>query len=230
MFMQRSAAVLASVILCLAAPASAATLHIPYTITHQIDVTSLDGTGGFEAVLSQEIVTEGPAGFSAELGTIDTIVWESSVTGGRFVVDPPGFGSNLATIKFEFDADPPVVGGAFDSSATIGVEFLGLQGTAPSVDFESTFHQLNGGRFSARVDLALADPFSFTGFRFTVTDPFSGPLLDYVPNNMLPTVDFFHFGDFNQPAPDPFLFFIPEPASVAMLGIGGLLLARRRKR
>lgn len=220
--------------LLLAVPPAMA-INIPYTLTEQITVSSIDGTGGDPALTHQRIVTSGPSSFFAELGTTNMVTWETHApNGGQFVVDPPRTGENLVIIDFGFQADPGIGGGPFDNVAIVNFEFLGLQGTPPLLIDADSFRSENGNRFSARVDLHASDPFSFTGFRLKVTDDFSGPLLNYVPSSSPPIARFFNFGGLNQPAADQFIFFIaapvPEPATatMTMLAAGGLFLRRRR--
>lgn len=173
-----------------------------------------------------ELLTDA-APLTADPSAFDRIVWEfNAPPGQRYEITPP----SPATLRmsFDYDADDPAQAGQ-DPQPVIDIEFIGLTGTAPTLVLTQTSFRADGDQLSALWLGTATDPFGFTGARLIANGPFdSDQTWDYDDRFFRPefSVDVVSGGLF---PPDQFFNLVPEPTSLALLGLSGLLAARRRR-
>lgn len=210
--------------------ASATTLlvELPFTgdVNHNFRISML-GNG---------YVTDSPAvspgTITGDLNAYDEITFRATLPAGlAFLLDPhdsytpPNFFFSWYWLR-----DTPTIPGGATQYAT-SVTFLGASGAAPTQTEGRSDVRNEGASIQIGSAFSLsADPFTFTGIEATITGPF--PANGGMP--LLPSSFSTSFSSGFAPNPPgdpgPIITVIPEPGSLALLGVGGLLIARRRNR
>jgi hypothetical protein len=166
---------------------------------------------------------EGPAlpAFTGTLVGGDTMeITFSAPTGSVFAVNPIAGGItsfSLYLMSSNGSSYPYVL-------PTGSFEWIGSTGTVPSISTEYTEFALGSQTFSIYADGEVTAPFSFTGFKCTVQVP-DGFSQTY--DNLTWAYGFVGF-ECNGGS-DSAIVSVPEPATMAILGLGALGLLRRKK-
>lgn len=225
--MHKSLAFVVCFVLITAEHASANDLILPITIDPNPSGFATPPRGQFvPARRGWELLTDA-APLTADPSAFDRIIWEfNAPPGQRYEITPP----SPATLRMSFDyrADDPAQASQ-DPQPVIELEFIGLTGTAPSLILTRSNFRADGDELNANWLGTANDPLSFTGARLIANGPFdSDQAWDYDDRFFRPefSVDVVSGGLF---PPDQFFNLVPEPSSLAMLSLGGLLMTRRQR-
>jgi len=216
-------------ILFLPEPAHAIDLNMPVSLgDHDIQYSFFGGGGPFDGSAGATIdLDDGP--LTADLRDYDRIVIESIDPGRRYFVSPPtGPGQTTMSFHLNYLAGTTFANPIPDPDITF--EFLGATGIVPTTSTsDNTLFREAGNQIRIIEELVIDQPFSFNGFRVIANGPFSSESewsytarvgsqlrFDYRVSGPLAS------------NPNPIVTVVPEPTSLALLGLGALALMRRR--
>ena len=121
--------------------------------------------------------------------------------------------------------------GSFGDSDTWAnaTQFLGLTGTAPTLNFLQTTGRVQGNQVSIQASYSFTEAFSFQGWKTDINGPFaSGGSMTFTPNvsNFI-----FNYQDTADGGQFVTISAVPEPSRAAFtaLGLGALLMGTRRR-
>ena len=163
--------------------------------------------------------------FTDSIASYDRVIWEFAAPAGqRYEVNPPG----QAQVVMQYDLLAGNMGGALQNpSPVFEVVFLGLSGTAPSTQAVFSTFRAAGEQLEATWIAAATESFSFEGVRLIANGPFPAAQTQTY-DGKLDSPSFYVEVEQSATFSEPFVWLVPEPGSLAMLGLGGLLVCRHR--
>ncbi|MBI1337465.1 MAG: PEP-CTERM sorting domain-containing protein [Phycisphaera sp.] len=221
----RLATILISIVL-LASTTRASDLLFP--IDASTDVT-LSHSVSFSGYTTINTVGTTAHPFTADVSQSDRLIWEYMAPAGMSVAVNPNTTDNSMFVLVDY-ASGNGFGALQDPQPTIQFEFIGLTGTAPTLTYTEARYRLEGEDLQSQAILSFSQPFGFTGFRLITVGPFTTiGTRDYA--DVLPAQSIFNVSYKGGTIDQQIISFVPEPASAALLMLGGLtVLCRRRNR
>ncbi len=210
--------------------ARAATLDLDAAFTGAINHTYDTDIYGFSGVFNHLAMTA--QAINAELSDYDQITVRAALSAGQvFCVDPhDAYSPTTMSFDWRWIRDTGSIPGG-QTNYTTAVTFLDAAGTAPTQTADGTFIRNEGAQISFNNTFTVDnDPFYFSGIELTITGPF--PTNSGTPLIVQSIYTNFYSSEIpSSPGdPGPFITIVPEPTSLALLGLGSLMIARRRRR
>ena len=170
--------------------------------------------------------------FNADFSTDKTVTLRVEAPAGhRFIIDAPDTFSDERSLDLNVGtvADTP-----FDTGPMTDLVFEDLTGSAPNLTGEFQDQDDGNGDFAIRIVGSFDGPSSFTALEatFQVPDDFDVVQIDNA-DVFAQLIGQIRENSSGAPLEDPELWLriepIPEPSSLALLGLGGLLVYRPRR-
>lgn len=165
--------------------------------------------------------------FTTDLGTLSSMTAELSVGTGNIInVDLPTGKTGTFNVYLNYLGT-----GSFGATDTWTntVQFLGLTGTAPTLDSLQTTGRVQGNQVSIQASYSFTEAFSFQGWKTDINGPFaSGGSMTFDPNT---SNFYFNYQDTADGGQFVTISAVPEPSRAVLgaLGLGALLMGTRRR-